>query len=405
MIFLEHNYIIIKIPHVNLMAMYLDRLSYRRNYQYYLQVVMVLVVTVIILYAYNMLPFMSTSIVSPTSPVSTETCHAWEISHVMKQNQCKYRPKFPLSNPLFVNDGKRYKIAVIADLDEERSKIPGAKYGWQSYFKTGYLTKSNNGKYEVEWTDIITLTTKINEKGRGLELSELCVFNRRIYSVDDRTGIVYQILNGKAIPWVILMDGDGTSEKGFKSEWMTVKDGVLFIGGLGKEWTTKSGEFLNYNPLFVKSIDQHGGVMHHNWTDNFLKIRAKAGIVFPGYMVHEAVMWSNIKKRWYFLPRRMSTLKYDDTADERRGTNILISSNEDFSDIKVLFVGKLEPTHGFSSFKFVPGTGDDVAVALKTKEVEGSVSSYIMVFNVNTGKVIMSEQFIANSKYEGVEFI
>lgn len=29
---------------------------------------------------------------------------------------------------------------------------------------------------------------------------------------------------------------------GFKCEWATVKDGYLYVGGLGKEWTTTTGE-------------------------------------------------------------------------------------------------------------------------------------------------------------------
>lgn len=42
-----------------------------------------------------------------------------------------------------------------------------------------------------------------------MELSELVVFNGRLLSFDDRTGIIYEILNDRAIPWVLLMDGDG----------------------------------------------------------------------------------------------------------------------------------------------------------------------------------------------------
>ena len=36
-----------------------------------------------------------------------------------------------------------------------------------------------------------------------------------------------------------------------------------------------------------------------------------------------------------FLPRRASNEKYDDVADERRGTNILIRADETFSNFKV----------------------------------------------------------------------
>ena len=72
---------------------------------------------------------------------------------------------------------------------------------------------------------------------RGMELSELVVFNGRLYSCDDRTGIIYEInaMKKLAIPWVILSDGDGTdSGKGFKCEWMTVRGSKLYVGGLGE---------------------------------------------------------------------------------------------------------------------------------------------------------------------------
>ena len=49
-----------------------------------------------------------------------------------------------------------------------------------------------------------------------MELSELVIFNGKLYSVDDRTGVVYQIENGKVVPWVILSDGNGGETKGFK---------------------------------------------------------------------------------------------------------------------------------------------------------------------------------------------
>lgn len=50
-----------------------------------------------------------------------------------------------------------------------------------------------------------------------MELSELVVFNGHLYSVDDHTGVVYRILDNRAVPWVILSDGDGTVSKGQSS--------------------------------------------------------------------------------------------------------------------------------------------------------------------------------------------
>lgn len=53
--------------------------------------------------------------------------------------------------------------------------------------------------------------------------------------------IVYEILGNKLIPWVKLNDGPGNVPKGFKGEWMTLKDQRVYVGGIGKEWTTQTG--------------------------------------------------------------------------------------------------------------------------------------------------------------------
>jgi soluble calcium-activated nucleotidase 1 len=65
-----------------------------------------------------------------------------------------------------------------------------------------------------------------------MELSDLIVFNGKLYSVDDRTGVIYQIQGTKAVPWVILSDGDGTEEKGkwSRSLWLSF---LQVLGALG----------------------------------------------------------------------------------------------------------------------------------------------------------------------------
>ena len=385
-------------------------LRIRSEHRNWIKIGMASIVVLLLFYFMNVLPSLSGGQhIFQGGEQSMKTCKSKDLAHLMKSQVCEYTYQYPLTPAQETSGGKSYRIAIIADLDEERSKVPGEKYQWRSYIRYGHLTHYRDEKYSITWDEKYTLKSKLNEKGRGFELSELCAFNGKLYTVDDRTGIVYHLYGPqdatKPVPWVILQDGDGMDTKGFKGEWMTVKDGALYVGGLGKEWTTREGAFVNYHPLFVKSISPDGQVVHHNWTDNYLKIRAKAGIRFPGYMIHEAVMWSPLKRRWYFLPRRMSTFKYNDVDDERHGTNVLISCDTDFNDIALVHVGELDPTHGFSSFKFVPGTGDDVAVALKSREVDGDISSFIMVFNVETGHVLLPETKIATDKFEGIEFV
>ena len=272
---------------------------------------------------------------------------------------------------------------------------------------SGYLDlDSDNRHVSIVWDGEETrLVGNVASGGRGMELSELTVFNGRLLSLDDRTGIVYNIVGDKVIPWVILADGDGgSSSKGFKGEWSTVVGDKMIVGGLGKEWTTQTGEIVNHDPMWIKEISCDGGVSHHNWRHRYLAVRESVGITWPGYMIHEAVCWSQIRRRWFFLPRRMSPDKYDDVTDEKMGTNTMIIADEDFADIKTVTVGKKIPTHGFSSCKFVPNTQDNLIIALKSEEIEGKVATYVMVFSID-GEVIMDEVKIGDRKFEGIEFL
>nr|XP_023659441.1 soluble calcium-activated nucleotidase 1 isoform X1 [Paramormyrops kingsleyae] len=315
-----------------------------------------------------------------------------------------YNDTYPLSPPERTAQGTRYRIAVIADLDtESRSQKP---LTWFSYMRQGHLLVSDSGDHlDVQWEpDHVVLESHLAEKGRGMELSELVVFNGKLYSVDDRTGVVYRIEGDRVIPWVILPDGDGSVSKGFKAEWMAVKDEHLCVGGLGKEWTTTKGEVVNDHPEWVKVVGFQGDVEHQNWVPQYNALRSAAGIEPPGYLIHESAAWSDTLKRWFFLPRRVSSERYDEAADERRGANLVLSSSPNFRDITSSRVGPLLPTHGFSSFKFVPGTDDQIILALKSEEDAGKIATYITAFTLD-GRILLPETKIGTVKYEGLEFV
>ncbi|KAF4107801.1 hypothetical protein G5714_012165 [Onychostoma macrolepis] len=184
-----------------------------------------------------------------------------------------YNDTYPLSPPEHTAGGIRYRIGVIADLDtNSRSQKDNT---WFSFLKRGHLLVSDSGdSVSVEWDpETVVLESHLSEKGRGMELSELVAFNGHLYSVDDRTGVVYRIEANRAVPWVILTDGDGSVSKGFKAEWLAVKDERLYVGGLGKEWTTVTGEFVNNDPQWVKVIGFHGDVEHENWVPGITRSR------------------------------------------------------------------------------------------------------------------------------------
>jgi len=316
-----------------------------------------------------------------------------------------YQPKYFYQQSYHKYDARSlyYNISVISDKDKHSKN----SNSWDSILKSGTISRdTRTGEYNIDWENEINVYSKMNEDGRGMELSDLTFFNNQLLTFDDRTGIVYEVDAEKSqvIARHILTDGNGRTNKGFKCEWSTVKDGLLYVGGLGKEWTNPSGVLISRDPQYVKTIDINGHVEHISWVHVYEALREATGTVSPGYLIHEAVRFNPANRRWYFLPRRVSTEMYDDVADERRGSNIVISTNEHFGDTKVSQVGERIPAHGFSAFAFVPHRENDI-IALKTEEVEGDISTYIMAFDLEDGRVLLGETKIGDVKFEGIEFL
>lgn len=342
----------------------------------------------------------------PNSPASAQSTFInYNVPFQVDSAALAYNATYPISGVERTVDGRKYKIAVISDPDTT-NKDPEKANQWLSYLRKGTLSISSYGdKISVNLEDTpVTLKSQLSQGGRGMELSELVTFNGKLYTVDDRTGVIYEVAGDKVFPWAILADGDGKITKGLKGEWMAVKDQHLYVGGLGKEWTTITGELQNLNPQWIKIVSHLGSVFHVNWVGNYNAMRNKGGFPYPGYMIHESGVWSSIHKRWFFLPRRASAEKYDETADEHRATNLLVTCSEDFTDVRINKIGSLNNIRGFSSFKFVPGTNDQVIIALKTEEDAGKIATYITAFNID-GKILMPDKKFADIKYEGIEFV
>ena len=182
-------------------------------------------------------------------------------------------------------------------------------------------------------------------------------------------------------------------------------DCFLYVGGLGKEWTTSKGVLVNHNPQWVKKVSPSGRVEHIDWTLNYDRVRRHGGFLFPGYMIFESAAWDVIQEKWTFLPRRASKEPYDELLDEKRATNLLITADESFDQVFYKKVGEVMPVRGYSSFKFVPNTRNKLIVALKTEEDAGKTRSFVTLFDVN-GSILVKDMLISDSlKYEGIEFV
>lgn len=198
-----------------------------------------------------------------------------------------------------------------------------------------------------------------------------------------------------------MADGDGVKESVFKCEWITVKDQHLYVGSFGKNFAINKK--IKYTS-WIKRINMNGFVEHLNWTSNYQKLKDIFNLTDEAYLSHEAVIYSEIQKKWFFLPRKLSETEFEKTADESKGTNVMIEASEDFKVIKYRTVGTFNQTHGFSSAKFLPNFNDEIIIALKTTEIGDTYSTFVTVFDLN-GQELYPETFISEHKFEGIEFI
>lgn len=323
-----------------------------------------------------------------------------------------------------VIDDHTFHFAVVTDLDKLSVVKESNKPLFRSTLLPGVLTRDDStNKYSIKFEETRTLTSQHNEAGRGMELSELTIYKNRLLSFDDRTGTVFEILStpdgsdSHVVPRFVITEGEGDTDKGMKWEWATIKNNELILGSMGKEFTNAAGEIENTNNLWVAILNERGELRREDWKEKFDFIRQLVGASPPGYVIMEAILWSDHLKKWVFLPRRISSTMYDEVDDEKKGSNRVVLVNDKFTEGEVVEIKmkpeNMDPLHGFSTFAFVPGTNDHHAMAIRSVEEDctGALEdckqrSYLMVFDILTGEVLLDEvQIDIAEKFEGVEFV
>eukprot|EP01127_Copromyxa_protea_P012031 TRINITY_DN3098_c0_g1_i1.p1 TRINITY_DN3098_c0_g1~~TRINITY_DN3098_c0_g1_i1.p1 ORF type:complete len:339 (-),score=52.59 TRINITY_DN3098_c0_g1_i1:17-1009(-) len=310
--------------------------------------------------------------------------------------------KYHSQSPEWNSTRSTYNFAIVSDLDKGSKNSQELR--WNAHWKDGTIRRLPSGNYELSWGKERILSSQIAKANRGMELSELVWFSNNLYTMCDSSGVVYEINveTGDLYPRWILSDGNGKQSKPMKIEWATVKDNKMYIGSTGKEWV-ENGEIKHHNMEWIKIIDSQGNVQNVNWMDNYDKLRKFVNATYPGYLWHEAITWNPNTQSWIILPRKHSvSTAYDPTADELLSTNILIIADQDFQELQLKHVAKLEPDWGYSSLKIIPDSND--LIAIKVREVDGSSSSRIEIMNAE-GVHLMEPVFIDHLKYEGIEFL
>ena len=325
-----------------------------------------------------------------------------------------------------IENGNTFHFAAVTDLEKMSaiSMMDGHPSGrFKSILLPGTITRGSDNKYSVRFGNTRELVSRLNEGGRGMELSELVLFQNRLLSFDDRTGSVFEVLNQDngndsfVVSRYVITEGDGDTDKGMKVEWASEKDGELYIGSIGKEYTDMTGNVVSSNMLWVSIINAEGQLRREDWTDRYHFVQKELGATAPGYVLHEAISWSAHLNKWVFMPRRISSEMYDEVKNEKKGAAKIVLVNEAFTSSEVIDIKFTDndPLRGFSTLAFVPGSKDRHVLAIRTVEEDcafGDESlckqrSYFLVVDVTTGDVLTEEILspFEPLKFEGVEFV
>lgn len=107
-----------------------------------------------------------------------------------------YNTTYPLTAPLMMGDIVTFRIGIVADLDTN-SKSNTKPHTYNSFLKRGSLSYNQvKGTVKVMWDaqPAQLLMSTYSHKGRGMELSELIVYDGRMLTFDDRSGMVSGII-------------------------------------------------------------------------------------------------------------------------------------------------------------------------------------------------------------------
>jgi len=100
----------------------------------------------------------------------------------------------------------------------------------------------------------------------------------------------------------VLTEGSGESSKGMKWEWAAVKGDYLYIGGIGKEMQLKDTHHVDHSKaMWIAIISPEGQIKRKNWSSEYNFVRQSVGCQLPGYLAHEAVLYSETFHKWVFF--------------------------------------------------------------------------------------------------------
>jgi len=205
-----------------------------------------------------------------------------------------------------------------------------------------------------------------------------------------------------------------------------VRGDKLWIGSTGTLGKNESS-IVSRDEQFVKIIDSSGLVATTDFFHQFdeiskvfeVNLREGKRIFLPsglnlinansililGEIEHEAAEWDHFKQKWLFTPRRVTKQKKDAATWNSISTNRAVFVDDNSRDLEILELGDLNKNFGFVGLRYIPGTNNQLVLALKTGlDKQGNQLSTLVVYN-QAGMVVMPEITVAEGIYSGVEFL
>lgn len=276
---------------------------------------------------------------------------------------------------------------------------------WKSVLRYGKFVASHdaNRKYEFAWKESVLLTSYLNDNQRALMFNDLIAYCGKLYSADSATGVLYELSQHRLIPRQILMSGDGMNSEGFQSSWTSIKGGIMYIGSKG---LSSSSKYATSTPKssWITIVDPSGRVNHVNWEKEYALLNQAAPP--PHSLRHEAVLWSDLKQIWIFLPTFQS-LPYIGGSNANRSLASFMAifiATSDFRSIDVRHVKdftlpNFQPNYPstqqivlqINSAKFLPNSEDNVIVCLLNvkamsrddSQAASNSRSFLMMFTLS----------------------
>nr|BAN41017.1 apyrase precursor, putative [Entamoeba invadens] len=305
----------------------------------------------------------------------------------------------------YTNTSTIFQVMFIADNDNNNKDASDKRYTKVHF---GLLSKvDGQWTYAPRDSKDITVYSEYTYKGRGVETSEIVQFFDKTYVFDDKTGIASELNVNKKEYYsrMIMADGNGNSENGAKHEWGTVVGNHMYLGSHGRNSTNLDGQQGRWEKYYVFKVNRDMSYTVENWLEVYTRIDALLGITSEGYTTHEAVVYSNMKRKWYFCPRKVSKTNWVESVDNlERAGKYIIEGEENKDNMKFVIDKQYNEKRCFFFVKLFP-YNEDIMVYLKTYENGDTVESWIGMTNVKPGEVVMEEVSLGTDKYEGLEIV